>query len=118
MQYRDLGHGLTVSAIGIGCMPMIKNGNILYGEAADLDESTAAFRGAAKTGCPPPQRAGIEPGTFSEDRRALPARSPLLHPFGPLRPCRSCHARASSWPSVFSGTVFVERVQPCRVGVG
>lgn len=32
MQYRELGHGLTVSAIGIGCMPMIKDGNFLYGE--------------------------------------------------------------------------------------
>ena len=34
MKYRKLGHGLEVSAIGIGCMPMIKGGNILYGEAA------------------------------------------------------------------------------------
>ena len=41
MKYRKLGHGLEVSAIGIGCMPMIKGGNILYGEAADLDYLSA-----------------------------------------------------------------------------
>ena len=50
MKYRKLGHGLTVSAIGIGCMPMIKGGNILYGEAADLDESTATIHRAIDLG--------------------------------------------------------------------
>jgi aryl-alcohol dehydrogenase-like predicted oxidoreductase len=50
MKYRKLGHGLEVSAIGIGCMPMIKGGNILYGEAADLDESTAAIHRAIDLG--------------------------------------------------------------------
>ena len=35
MKYRTLGQGLKVSAIGIGCMPMIRNGNINYGQAND-----------------------------------------------------------------------------------
>jgi aryl-alcohol dehydrogenase-like predicted oxidoreductase len=32
MKYRKLGQGLEVSAIGIGCMPMIQAGNITYGD--------------------------------------------------------------------------------------
>ena len=32
MKYRNLGQGLEVSAIGIGCMPMIQDGNITYGK--------------------------------------------------------------------------------------
>ena len=39
MQYRELGHGLKVSALGVGCMPMIKGGNIIYGEDADPIEA-------------------------------------------------------------------------------
>lgn len=35
MKYRKLGGGLEVSAIGIGCMPMIRQGNINYGVADD-----------------------------------------------------------------------------------
>lgn len=35
MKYRKLGQGLEVSAIGIGCMPMIREGNINYGVADD-----------------------------------------------------------------------------------
>ena len=35
MKYRTLGQGLRVSAIGIGCMPMIRDGNISYGFADD-----------------------------------------------------------------------------------
>jgi aryl-alcohol dehydrogenase-like predicted oxidoreductase len=35
MKYRKLGQGLEVSAIGIGCMPMIRDGNINYGRADD-----------------------------------------------------------------------------------
>ncbi len=35
MKYRTLGQGLKVSAIGIGCMPMIRDGNINYGIADD-----------------------------------------------------------------------------------
>src|SRR3546814_8953740 len=50
MKYRKLGHGLEVSAIGIGCMPMIKGGNILYGEAADVDESTRTIHRAIDLG--------------------------------------------------------------------
>src|ERR1700753_3954201 len=37
MKYRTLGHGLKVSAIGVGCMPMIRGGNILYGKADDAE---------------------------------------------------------------------------------
>ena len=51
MKYRTLGHGLEVSAIGIGCMPMIAGGgNILYGEAATTDESTATIHRAIDLG--------------------------------------------------------------------
>ncbi len=50
MKYRELGHGLKVSAIGIGCMPMIKEGNILYGEPADLDESVRTIHKAIDLG--------------------------------------------------------------------
>ena len=35
MKHRTLGQGLDVSAIGIGCMPMIREGNINYGVADD-----------------------------------------------------------------------------------
>jgi aryl-alcohol dehydrogenase-like predicted oxidoreductase len=50
MHYRDLGDGLTVSAIGIGCMPMIKDGNIVYGGEADLDEATRTIHQAIDMG--------------------------------------------------------------------
>lgn len=50
MKYRTLGHGLEVSAIGVGCMPMIKGGNILYGEAADMDEATRTIHRAIDIG--------------------------------------------------------------------
>ena len=49
MKYRALGHGLEVSAIGIGCMPMIRGGNIVYGEARD-DESIATIHEAIDLG--------------------------------------------------------------------
>jgi aryl-alcohol dehydrogenase-like predicted oxidoreductase len=42
MKYRTLGQGLKVSAIGIGCMPMIRGGNIVYGDARE-DESIATI---------------------------------------------------------------------------
>jgi aryl-alcohol dehydrogenase-like predicted oxidoreductase len=35
MKHRTLAPGLEVSAIGIGCMPMIREGNINYGHADD-----------------------------------------------------------------------------------
>ncbi len=50
MKTRELGHGLQVSSIGIGCMPMIKSGNILYGEPADLDESIRTIHKAIELG--------------------------------------------------------------------
>ncbi|SKB68344.1 aldo/keto reductase [Sphingopyxis flava] len=50
MKYRTLGQGLQVSAIGIGCMPMVKGGNILYGEAADMDEATRTIHRAIDLG--------------------------------------------------------------------
>jgi aryl-alcohol dehydrogenase-like predicted oxidoreductase len=48
MKYRNLGP-LEVSAIGIGCMPMIRDGNISYG-AADDDESTRTIHRAIEMG--------------------------------------------------------------------
>lgn len=50
MKYRKLGHGLEVSAIGIGCMPMIKGGNILYGAPADPDEAIKTIHKAIDLG--------------------------------------------------------------------
>lgn len=49
MKYRTLGQGLKVSAIGIGCMPMIREGNINYG-VADDDVSTRTIREAIDLG--------------------------------------------------------------------
>ena len=49
MKYRMLGDGLQVSAIGIGCMPMIRNGNINYGHADD-DESIRTIHEAIDLG--------------------------------------------------------------------
>ena len=49
MKYRTLGQGLEVSAIGIGCMPMIVAGNINYGEA-DEGESTRTIHEAIDRG--------------------------------------------------------------------
>lgn len=52
MKYRTLGThdgGLKVSAVGIGCMPMIREGNINYG-AADDDESIRTIHRAIDLG--------------------------------------------------------------------
>jgi aryl-alcohol dehydrogenase-like predicted oxidoreductase len=48
--YRELGHGLKVSALGVGCMPMIKGGNITYGEDADPDEAIKTIHAAIDIG--------------------------------------------------------------------
>ena len=50
MKYRVLGQSLKVSAIGIGCMPMIADGNIKYGETADRAESIATIHAAIDLG--------------------------------------------------------------------
>jgi aryl-alcohol dehydrogenase-like predicted oxidoreductase len=50
MKYRELGHGLKVSAIGVGCMPMIKGGNIVYGEDADPQEAIKTIHRAIDLG--------------------------------------------------------------------
>ena len=50
MKYRELGNGLKVSAIGVGCMPMIKGGNIVYGEDADPDEAIKTIHRAIDLG--------------------------------------------------------------------
>ena len=49
MQTRKLGDGLEVSAIGIGCMPMVRGGNITYGEADD-DRSLRTIQEAVDLG--------------------------------------------------------------------
>jgi aryl-alcohol dehydrogenase-like predicted oxidoreductase len=49
MKTRALGHGLKVSAIGIGTMPMIRDGNINYGKADD-DVSTRTIHEAIDLG--------------------------------------------------------------------
>ncbi|MGB5078946.1 MAG: aldo/keto reductase [Sphingorhabdus sp.] len=50
MKYRKLGDGLEVSAIGVGCMPMNKGGNILYGAEADPDEAIKTIHRAIDLG--------------------------------------------------------------------
>lgn len=50
MHTRTLGDGLNVSAIGIGCMPMIRGGNITYGEQADPDEAIKTIHQAIDMG--------------------------------------------------------------------
>jgi len=50
MLYRNLGHGLKVSAIGVGCMPMITDGNITYGEDADPQEAIKTIHRAIDLG--------------------------------------------------------------------
>ncbi len=50
MNYRELGHGLKVSAIGVGCMPMIKGGNISYGDEADPQEAIKTIHKAIELG--------------------------------------------------------------------
>jgi aryl-alcohol dehydrogenase-like predicted oxidoreductase len=54
MKYRTLGpqdgRGLKVSMIGIGCMPMIKGGNITYGAQADPDEAIKTIHRAIDLG--------------------------------------------------------------------
>jgi aryl-alcohol dehydrogenase-like predicted oxidoreductase len=44
MKYRTLGQGLQVSAIGIGCMPMVRGGNITYGHASDVESIATIHR--------------------------------------------------------------------------
>jgi aryl-alcohol dehydrogenase-like predicted oxidoreductase len=50
VNYRNLGQSLKVSAIGVGCMPMIKAGNIVYGEEADPDEAIKTIHRAIDLG--------------------------------------------------------------------
>ena len=50
MKHRNLSQSLKVSAIGVGCMPMIKAGNIVYGEEADLGEATKTIHRAIDLG--------------------------------------------------------------------
>jgi len=50
MKYRTLGDGLEVSALGIGCMPMVRGGNIKYGGDASADESIATIHRAIELG--------------------------------------------------------------------
>lgn len=49
MKHRTLSAGLDVSAIGLGCMPMIRAGNIMYGEADD-DQSLRTIHEAIDLG--------------------------------------------------------------------
>ena len=49
MMKRNLGQRFAVSAIGIGCMPMVAGGNIKYGEASEA-ESLATIHEAIELG--------------------------------------------------------------------
>ncbi|GAO39020.1 putative aldo/keto reductase [Sphingomonas changbaiensis NBRC 104936] len=50
MKYRTLGQGLDVSAIGIGCMPMVHGGNINYGGDATQEQGVATIHRAIDLG--------------------------------------------------------------------
>lgn len=50
MRYRTLGADLKVSAIGIGCMPMVHGGNINYGGDARPDAATDTIQRAIDLG--------------------------------------------------------------------
>jgi aryl-alcohol dehydrogenase-like predicted oxidoreductase len=50
MHTRQLGHGLSVSAIGLGCMTMFKGGNIIYGGNAAPEEATRTIHRAIERG--------------------------------------------------------------------
>ena len=50
VKYRTLGRDLEVSALGIGCMPMVHGGNIVYGEDASEAESIATIHRAIDLG--------------------------------------------------------------------
>ena len=50
MKTRMLGDGLAVSALGIGCMPMVRGGNITYGAGGSEDESIATIHRAIDLG--------------------------------------------------------------------
>ena len=50
MHYRELGHGLKVSALGVCCMPMVQDGNITYGRNADPDEAIKTIHRAIDLG--------------------------------------------------------------------
>ncbi|MEY4670310.1 MAG: hypothetical protein RLZZ415_189 [Pseudomonadota bacterium] len=50
MKYRQLGQGLTVSAIGLGCMGMLQGGNFKYGADADLEEAVRTIHRAIDLG--------------------------------------------------------------------
>lgn len=50
MRTRTMGDGLTVSMLGIGCMPMVSEGNIVYGAAADPAEAIATIHAAIDLG--------------------------------------------------------------------
>lgn len=50
MHRRTLGHGLEVSAIGIGCMTMNEGANIVYGGNASEDESLRTIHRAIELG--------------------------------------------------------------------
>lgn len=50
MKTRTLGDGLEVSALGVGCMPMVAGGNIIYGTGGSEDESIATIHRAIDLG--------------------------------------------------------------------
>jgi aryl-alcohol dehydrogenase-like predicted oxidoreductase len=44
MKYRELGNGLKVSALGLGCMPMAGVGNNMYGAASEAESLATLHR--------------------------------------------------------------------------
>ncbi len=50
MKIRDLGSGFSVSCLGVGCMPMVQSGPLMYGGAADMKEAKKTIHRAIELG--------------------------------------------------------------------
>ena len=50
MRARELGSGVFVSSLGVGCMPMVESGSLMYGGAADMKEAERTIHKAIELG--------------------------------------------------------------------
>ena len=50
MKIRELTSGLSVSSLGVGCMPMVESGQLMYGGAADMKEAERTIHRAIELG--------------------------------------------------------------------
>tara|TARA_B100000902_G_scaffold16813_1_gene20182 strand:+ start:2220 stop:3215 length:996 start_codon:yes stop_codon:yes gene_type:complete len=50
MKMRELRSGFSVSSLGVGCMPMVESGQLMYGGAADMREAERTIHKAIELG--------------------------------------------------------------------